>query len=377
MTWEMCWATETKKRISRRAKTTPMMSWLRERTFRDIYGSEKLVGGQRETRPSYCKVTYQFKRNCHRYIRRMANYDYRDHFDKKATHYFFGSPDAATTLVMIDIDVQKKLGLGTTEGAKKYAEHLKTFWPNLYFEPSTGGKGIHGYIVVQKPVHDAAAVNEFLKRFQDWLRVEAEVTNADIELVEVKGTLPEIHFQGKEITALKYAQFAKIPRSEDRFEELRNTTVLDIDQPLPSNSGHPVAAAKVNKANSPKSGSISGQNISDEELARVPAYERMYETLGLELRHSRYVVTANDFSVFCVLMRFFKTNMNVDGTLPVRRFAAFWNELYACGQADRPFNFRRFKAVQNYLRGRIEIGLYGVRASSVALRHERTEALPQ
>jgi hypothetical protein len=29
------------------------------------------------------------------------------------------------------------------------------------------------------------------------------------------------------------------------------------------------------------------------------------------------------------------------------------------------------------LRGRIEIGLYGVRASSVALRHERTEALPQ
>ena len=326
-----------------------MMSWLKERTFGDVYGSEKVVEGRRETRPSYCKLTYQFRRNSRRYVRRMANYDYRDHFEKKATHYFMGSPTAEHTLVMIDIDVLKKAGLGTTEGAWKFAEHLKTFWPNLYFERSTGGKGVHGYLVVLKPGHDAAAVNAFLRRLQDWLRAEAELTHADIELVEVKGTCPDIQFAGKTITALKFGQFAKVPRAEDRFEELKNTTVLDIEQPLPANSGLTVNVAKSTKTGSSTCGSISGRNITDEEITHVLEYERLYEALGLDLRHQRYVVNANDFAVFCVLSRFFKTNMNVDGTLPVRRVAAFWNELHACGQAERPFNFRRYKAVQNYL----------------------------
>ena len=282
-------------------------------------------------------------------MRRLANYDYRDHFDKKATHYFMGSPTAASTLVMLDIDVMKKLGLGTTEGAWKFAEHLKSTWPNLYVEASTGGKGVHGYLVVEKPGHDAAAVNAFLKKLQDWLRAEAVTTNADIELVEVKGTLPDIRLDGQQITALKYGQFAKIPRCEGRFEELKDTTVLDIDQPLPPNSGHVVSAAKSAKVGSATCGSISGRNISDDEIARVPEYERLYEALGLELRHTRYLVTANDFAAFCVLTRFFKTNGNADRTLPVRRVAAFWNELHSCGQADRPFNFRRYKAIQDYL----------------------------
>jgi hypothetical protein len=349
--WDDDWHQQagTAKRQRRSAKTTEMMAWLKERTFADVYGSELFIEGQRETRPSYCKFTYQINRNARRQIRRMANYDYRDHFDKKATYYYFGCPHAATTLVMIDIDVQKKLCLGTTEGAWKFAEHLKTIWPNLYFESSTGGKGVHGYLLVEKPGHDAVAVNAFLKKFQDWLRVEAAVMDADIELVEVKGTLPVITQAGQQITAVKYGQFAKTPRSEDRFTELKNTTVLDIKQPLPPNSGQPVEVAKTKKVGSSSSGSTSGQNISDEELALIPEYERLYEALNLNLRHSRYRVEAHDFAVLCVLLRFFFTNPNADGTLPVRRVEKFWNALHACGQADRPFNHHRFKVLRDYL----------------------------
>jgi len=354
MNHEKNWPDRAMKAMRQRraAKVTPMMSWLRGRTFADVYGSERLVEGRRETRPSYCKLSYQSKRNSRRRVRRMANFDYRDHFDQQATHYFMGCPKAASTLVMIDIDVLKKLALGTTEGAWKYAEHLKTIWPDLYFESSTGGKGVHGYLVVEKCGQDAAAVNAFLKRLQDWLRAEASATNADIELVEVKGTLPDIRFAGTAITALKYGQFAKIPRNEGRFEELKGTTVLDIDRPLPPNSGHVVPSAKIVKNarfGTASCGSTTGRNVTEEEVARVPEYERLYQALGLELRHARYVVNANDFAVFCVLTRFFKANGNLDGTLPVRRVAAFWNELHACGQADRPFNFRRYKAIQDYL----------------------------
>jgi hypothetical protein len=325
------------------------MGWLKERTFGDVYGVERVVDGRRETRPSYCKLTYQSKKNGHRHIRRLANYDFRDHFDRVNTYYYFGKPDGEHTLVMLDIDVLKKLGVGTTVGAWAFAKHLKTIWPNLYFEPSTGGKGVHGYLVVRKPGHDAAAVNGFLKRLQDWLRAEAAATEADIELVEVKGTLPDITHAGQQIAAVKYGQFAKIPRSEERFTELKNTTVLDIDQPLPPNSGHPIPRAKATKANPSTGGSISGHNISDEELALIPEYERLYAALDLNLRHSRYRVYANDFAVLCVLLRYFFLNRNADDTLPTWRVGEFWNALYACGQADKPFNHHRFKVLRDYL----------------------------
>src|SRR5205823_27091 len=122
---------------------TPMMTWIRGRTFQDVYGYEKSVDGHRETRPSYTKDQYAFNRNGRRWIRKLPNYKYQDHFDRKATHYYFGDPTGSSTLVMIDIDVQKAEKQGSTAGAWAFAEHLKKFWPGLYCEPSTGGKGVH------------------------------------------------------------------------------------------------------------------------------------------------------------------------------------------------------------------------------------------
>src|SRR6516165_8060668 len=51
---------------------------------------------------------------------------------------------------MIDIDVLKGKMLGSPEGARKFAAFLRTWFPNLYVEASTGGKGQHAYLLVRK-----------------------------------------------------------------------------------------------------------------------------------------------------------------------------------------------------------------------------------
>src|SRR5437868_3396365 len=111
---------------------------------------------------------------------------------------------------MIDIDVLKSQQKGTPEGARKFAEHLKKIWPDLYFEPSTNGKGIHCYFTLWKWQVGADCVNKALKRLEKWLRAEARKTNADIELVEVKGTCPVIEYEDRKVKAIKYGTFAKI-----------------------------------------------------------------------------------------------------------------------------------------------------------------------
>jgi hypothetical protein len=204
---------------------------------------------------------------------------------------------------------------------------------------------------VERAGRDARVVNGYLKKLQDWLRAEQQNTNADIEVVEVKGTCPLIDLtpDGK-VDSVRYGTFAKIPRqAEERFEELAATTVLDIDQPLPKNSG------PVFKLVEPKGGcgSWDGRFISEEEVAAIPAYEQFYRNLGLELRDARYLVSANDFAIFCVLLRWFTNHPVKNGkkkdTLPVRKCEGLWNSLYDAGIAERPFNCHRFKVIRDFL----------------------------
>lgn len=346
----------------RRADKTPAMEWLRERTFQGVHGLEKIEDGRRKAIPSVRIDTYIDRRNRVRYLSgfdrnkhqggsQLPNYKYQDHFTRQATYYYFGHPTAASTLVNLDIDAVKALGLGSPAGALAFAMHLKTFWPDLYIEPSTGGSGVHGYLVVARAGRTAEEVNAFLKKFQGWLRDEAAIIQADIEGVEVKGGCPVIDTTpGGKVEGVKYGTFAKVPRqAEERFDELAATTVLDIDAPLPAHSG-PVV-----KVIQPKggSGSWDGRFVSDEEVAAIPAYEQFYRNMGVELRDKRYIVSHNDFAVFCVLLRWFtarpvKTGKKKD-TLPVRKAAGLWNSLYEAGTAERPFNCHRFKVIRDYL----------------------------
>lgn len=338
------------------------MAWLRERTFPDVHGLLEMKDGERVVIPSMKVATFIDRRNRLRFMGgydrnkyqgrfRIPNYKFRDHFDRKSTLYFFAHPTARYILVMLDIDALKALNLGSPAGALAFANHLKTFWPNLYTEPSTGGSGVHGYLVLDRAAMTAAEVNAYLKGLEQWLRAEAAITGADIEAVEVKGSCPVIDATaGGRVNGVTFGTFAKVPRlAEERFEELMATTVLEVNKPLPAHSGPVVKAAPAKMG----AGSWDTRFITDAEVAAIPAYEAYYQHLGLELRDERYVVTPNDFAVFCVLLRWFTANPVKGGkkqdTLPVRRVQGLWTSLHEAGTADRPFNCHRFKVIRDFL----------------------------
>ncbi|MFO0800187.1 MAG: hypothetical protein U0804_22195 [Gemmataceae bacterium] len=352
----------TRTTNGRRADSTPAMNWLRERTFPDVYGHLEVKDGERRVIPSMKVSTFIDRRNRLRFTGgydrhqyegrfRVANYKYRDHFDRESTLYFFAHPTARYVIVMLDIDALKALGLGSPAGAVAFAGHLKTFWPNLYTEPSTGGSGVHGYLVLDRAGRTAGQVNAFLKGLEGWLRAEAAITGADIEAVEVKGSCPMIDATaGGKVNDVQFGTFAKVPRlAEERFAELAATTVLDVTKPLPAHSGPVVKAVQPKKG----AGSWDGRFITDAEVAAIPAYEEFYRHLNLDLRDERYVVTPNDFAVFCVLLRWFTANPVKTGskqnTLPVRKVQGLWTSLHEAGTADRPFNCHRFKVIRDFL----------------------------
>jgi hypothetical protein len=94
----------------------------------------------------------------------------------------------AETLVMIDIDCLKSLGLGSKEGALRFAAYLKEeFFPDLHCEPSTNGNGVHGYFVLHKLGLDAKTVNAQLRRFEKWQKQEASRAGSTYLIIGEKG----------------------------------------------------------------------------------------------------------------------------------------------------------------------------------------------
>ncbi len=73
------------------------------------------------------------------------------------------------TLLMLDIDCHAS---GTLEGATQFAEHLKQhFFPNLYYETSTHGNGIQGFVVVDRSFRSDCAVQGDARRGREVAQV--------------------------------------------------------------------------------------------------------------------------------------------------------------------------------------------------------------
>lgn len=344
----------------RRAAATPATIWLNSLICPWVYGEKTPVG----VRPSIEIEKFVQRWNQKTGLRQIANYRLLDHFGGDGTLYFFGQgyKKAKRSLAMIDIDVLKSKGLGSPEGATKFAEHLKHIWPNLYFEVSTNGKGIHCYVIIYKFQSEAFEVNKALKRLEKWLRVEAKRVNADIELVEVKGTCMDMTFEYGKLQAVKYGMFAKLPRDVSRFSEWQKTTELrvvdlygkrfDVDQQAATMTTPVPKPGIVKQCHS--SGSVSGKIISEEELASIPQFERLYgEWVGpVGLKARKFRVTEHDFAVAMVILRHFKANPNNDGSLPCRRVAELWTALFDDEDVQRPWNHHRWKAIRDFLAAR-------------------------
>jgi hypothetical protein len=293
-----------------------------------------------------------FNNKSWRQMKRLRDRDFGSHFMGLHTFYFTGNGRSSDplTLVMIDIDCHKR---GSFEGAVAFVEFLRAaHFPNLYWEPSTNGNGVHGYVIIEKLGYGDVFVNKMLDRLQKFLRSVLESNPFDIETVEVKGHCPEIVWGKRkgEILTMTMGQLGKIPRDTHRFEELKNTTRLTCDQlmrlPVQEHS------TKRRQGKRPPA-SVSGCFVSEEELAKS---KTTYLTLAKLLMENhqlpttnKSVVTAEDVALFIMFLKFFSGNMNPDGSLPFARFEKFWNAVFETGDIDRGFQANRFCVIRNYL----------------------------
>ena len=282
---------------------------------------------------------------------RISDRFFGDHFMGKTTGYFTGNGRASDpeTIAMIDIDCHKT---GTLNGAIEFVTHLQEkYFPNLYWEVSTNGNGIHAYIIVEKQGYGDVFVNQCLDRLETFLVSVLEPACFDVEMVEVKGQCPVIVWGDRkgQIEKLTMGKLAKLPRDAHRFEELKTTTRLTCHDLLKL----PVPETKKKKKGKRPPASVSGCYLSEAEAAKTKtSYLRLAEVLLDNHRlqtSTNSVVEAEDVAVFMMFLKFFTEHMNLDGSLPYARFEKFWQAVANTGDVDRSFQSNRFAVVRNYL----------------------------
>lgn len=309
--------------------------WLRGLTHELCWGVKVIDRKTGKSHPAYANTNKKLERAAaHRFtmLQLLTPELLLAHFSGDKTLYFTGSP-GDYTLLMIDIDCHKK---GSLRGALKFAEYLRAnFFPGLYFEPSTNGNGVHGYLVVAKSADKE--LNRAAKALDRWLKAVLAETTFDVEDVEIKGTC-SIWERGN----VTEGTLAKYPRDVSRFEEWKQTTALsveDIWSLIETSSIRPMS-----KKEARRSGSIAGKHIDTETIKALLSFGM--DVLGQEQvaigSKNRAVVTAEDVAVFGTLLKFFHENRNADGSLPVARIRSLWKSLYECGDIARAWDHHRF-----------------------------------
>ena len=304
---------------------------------------------------------------------------------------------------MIDIDCHER---GSLAGAMAFAQHLAdTFFPRLYFEASTNGKGVHGYALLTKEAHEVELANRLLLDLGKALDEYLMLHPFDVEMAEIKGLSPVITISNRRLTNYKAGTLAKLPRAKERFDELKATTSLslmelsDLIERIKQCSVvvSPVLETTIkSKEKRAVCGSVSGTHI---DISLLPKYVKFAQTIlgvtneqeqkkekvreqrrlhsthgawetnaffitantsrsagknegsrqGILRTTGRSVVTAEDLGILLMELGFFSHNMNLDGSLPTARFKALWEAMREKGDIDRGWDYKRFAAMRNYL----------------------------
>lgn len=317
------------------------INWIKEKISGIAYG-EKTNSG---VRPNISKRNLIKKDKL--FVRRLPNYKILDHIKNEKTIYFYGNGRSRNeeTLVMIDIDVNKNQKKGTQEGAILFAEYIKKeFFPNLYFESSTNGEGIHGYFILKKLNFSAQHVNKTLKNFENWIKTIADKTKADIENVEIKGLCPELNYNNNKITNIKYGTLAKLPRDIENFSSTNNQylSIQEIEKQY--------SLYKLKNKNK-NLGSVSNKLFSKDDLDKLKGYKKVFNLLtnNHKLKARNHVVTDDDFSIALLILDFIRKNPNNDGSIPTERVKQLWKSLYKYHDVNRNWNHHRWKTIRDFL----------------------------
>jgi hypothetical protein len=301
--------------------------------------------------------------NSHSYMGSPTNGDIFSHFAGQHTLYFWADGRKSThqTLSMVDVDCHSR---GNARSATAFAEWLKdNGFPGLYHEPSTHGRGRHGYFVLyKKGFGDVATANvldqldKILKRLLRYFL--ATHPEHQVENVEVKGT-PHVITWAKgttrQIEGMKSGELAKLPRDVlDRFEDFQNTTVLDFQDvhDLEKKVSRLVIPGPRKPADFRPKGSTPDHPITKDEIEAINGpYLEFARTWVVEPlpTSSRAKVEAEDVAIGLGIVKFCTQKMNADGTMPTKRVKAIWDKLFENGEVERAFDFHRWRSIRNLI----------------------------
>ncbi len=297
------------------------------------------------------------------FIGSPANDELQNHFNGETTLYFWadGRMNNPQTISMIDIDCHKS---GNPQSAEAFANWLKdNYFPNLYHEPSTNGKGRHGYFVLSKYQCNDVAVANILKNLEKSLKkllayFLAVHPHYQVENVEIKGTPHLITWAcGKErrIERIKSGMLAKVPRDiVSRFDEFKNTTVLSFDDidDLEAQAEQLVIPEPPKLLKFKAVGSTTAHPITKDEIEAINgpyldfAKTWVSEPVGTS---SRAKVEAADLAIALPIVKYCSQKRNADGTMPTKRIKVIWDRLFAEGEIDRAFDYHRWRVIRNLI----------------------------
>jgi hypothetical protein len=301
--------------------------------------------------------------NDHGFMGSPNNGDLYSHFAGQTTLYFWadGRKGTPQTLSMIDIDCHER---GNPTSAKAFADWLtQNGFPNLYHEPSTHGKGRHGYFVLFKEGFGDQAVSDILGRLDKALKKLLRVFLAthpehQIENVEIKGTPHVITWakgQGRRIESMKSGDLAKLPRDIlDRFDEFQNTTVLTFDDIADlEEKVERIVIPTPKKLSVPKAkGSTPSHPIPKDEVEAMggPYLDFARSWINEPIAtSSRAKAEAEDLAIGLGIVKTCTSKPNADGTMPTERIKAIWDKLFENGEVDRAFDYHRWRVVRNLI----------------------------
>lgn len=334
----------------------PACTFLRKLISPYGYGSKDAFGYRRPTNKA---LIDDYNRKG--FIRGLTNAQMTDHFQGKGTYYFWADGRTRTpyALICIDIDNHK---LGTLDAALAFARYLRdTILPGLYFEPSTNGRGVHGYVLIDKRGFGDERVHGLAKMLDRVLKVvhrewQAENPALVVEGAEIKGHPPRITWtRDGQMKDLISGQFAKLPREMlSRFEEFKKTTVLDskaISQLFLKYKDEPVVFDKPKVEPAKIRGSLTGCVVKQANLDQWDAYLEVARTLVVSSLKTkgREVATAEDMAVLLLVLEACTNDMNSDGSMPTARIRENWQILFANGDVARPWCPRRYKTLRDQL----------------------------
>lgn len=312
-----------------------------------------------------------FKRNTHRFLPKIPNYVFNKHFSNEETGYYV-SKSWKQQLIMLDFDVSKSLGIGTSEDANKAVEVLHDLLGDFYHEKSTGGIGQQGFIRVfcdprsdycyiaendgYRPATDEEMEKQTRKDLLEFGAVIDEYVKnlgINIEKFEIKGYCDIIEKKNYYVSDINRGALAKMPREiidDNCLKEFNNTLEITIQELNNITQKIKKKLQLPQKIKKKYDGASSGDyKITEDYLPLLNSCRDFvrasyFDTVNCGTFLKKKVVE-EDRAVYLFIVEFLKSKGSKETSC--KTVSAIWDYLKRIGWTDRSYNSSRLCVVRN------------------------------